>query len=194
VSFSYDDGNRRTLLTLPNGIEVSYDYDAAWQLTGLTYTLDTTTLGTLSYTYDLAGNRTDIGGTWARTNLPAALASATYDAANQITAWGSTSFSYDANGSLTSDGAQTYTWNARNQLTGLSGGASASFQYDGLGRRRAKTIASASTGFLDELHLRCGRSDDRDRRFDRGDDYPDLRPARSADERDDAGGERQLYL
>jgi RHS repeat-associated protein len=30
----------------------------------------------------------------------------------------------------------------------LSGGVSASFQYDGLGRRRAKTISGASTGFL----------------------------------------------
>jgi RHS repeat-associated protein len=148
VSFGYDDANRRTSLTLPNGIEVAYAYDAASQLTGLTYTLGMTTLGTLTYSYDLAGNRTAVGGTWARTNLPSALSAATYDAANQIATWGSTSFSYDANGSLTNDGAKTYTWNARNQLSGLSGGASASFQYDGLGRRRAKTIASASTGFL----------------------------------------------
>ncbi len=88
VSFGYDDGNRRTSLTLPNGIEVTYDHDAASQLTDMTYTLGTTTLGTLSYSYDLAGHRTAVGGTWARTNLPVALASATYDAANQITAWG----------------------------------------------------------------------------------------------------------
>jgi RHS repeat-associated protein len=136
------------LLTLPNGIEVTYDYDDASQLTGLTYKQGTTTLGTLTYSYDLAGNRTAVGGTWARTNLPAALSSVTYDAANQIATWGSTSFTYDANGNLTSDGVRSYTWDARNQLGSLSGGVSASFQYDGLGRRRGKTIASTSTGFL----------------------------------------------
>ena len=127
---------------------VAYAYDDASQLTGLTYTLGSTTLGTLTYTYDSTGNRTAVGGTWARTNLPAALNSATYDAANQIVTWGSQSFTHDLNGSLTNDGTRTYTWNARNQLSTLSGAVSASFQYDGMGRRRRKTIASASTGFL----------------------------------------------
>jgi RHS repeat-associated protein len=80
--------------------------------------------------------------------LPAALSSATYDDANQIATWGGTSFSYDSNGNLTSDGTRTYTWNARNELTGISGPVSASFAYDGLGRRRAKTVSGATTQFL----------------------------------------------
>jgi RHS repeat-associated protein len=43
----------------------------------------------------------------------------------------------------------TYTWNARNQLTGISGpGVSATFVYDGLGRREKKTINSNVTEFL----------------------------------------------
>jgi RHS repeat-associated protein len=136
------------VLTLPNGVTVEYGYDAASQITGLTYKLGSTTLGDLTYSYDLAGNRTSVGGSWARTGLPTALASVSYDAANQIATWGSTSFGYDANGNLTNDGAKTYTWNARNQLTSLSGGVSASFQYDGLGRRRAKTVSGTGTGFL----------------------------------------------
>ena len=42
----------------------------------------------------------------------------------------------------------TYTWNARNQLTAISGPSlSASFVYDGLGRRTSKTINSTTTGF-----------------------------------------------
>jgi hypothetical protein len=41
----------------------------------------------------------------------------------------------------------------RNQLTGLSGGATASFQYDGIGRRRAKTVESLTTNFYDGLNL-----------------------------------------
>jgi RHS repeat-associated protein len=148
MTLAHDNANRRTSLTLPNGIEVTYDYDDASQLTGLTYTLGTTTLGTLTYSYDLAGNRTAVGGTWARTNLPAALASATYDDANQIATWGATSFTYDDNGNLTSDGVRTYTWDVRNQLASLTGPVNGSFAYDGVGRRRSKTIGSTTTGFL----------------------------------------------
>jgi RHS repeat-associated protein len=148
VGFTYDSGNRRTQLTLPNGITVDYGYDASSRVTGLTYKLGASTLGTLTYTYDAAGRRTSVGGSWARTGLPAALTSATYDAANQIASWSGSSFSYDANGNMTSDGARTYTWNARNQLTALAGGASAAFNYDGLGRRRARTVGGTTTGFL----------------------------------------------
>jgi RHS repeat-associated protein len=148
VGFTYDDANRRTLLTLPNGVATAYGYDQASQLTSLTYALGQTTLGELTYTYDLNGNRTSVGGSWARTGLPLALASAAYDAANQISAWAGTTLSYDANGNLEDDGATTYTWNARNQLTGASGGISASFDYDGWGRRRARTIGGTTTTFL----------------------------------------------
>jgi RHS repeat-associated protein len=148
VSFTYDDANRRSTLTYPNGIVATSGYDAANRLTSLTYTLGQTTLGDLTYTYDAAGNRTSVGGSWARTGLPAALASAAYDAANRIVTWGGTSFSFDLNGNLTNDGATTYTWNARNQLAGLSGGASASFVYDAVGRRRGKTISGTTTNFL----------------------------------------------
>jgi RHS repeat-associated protein len=60
---------------------------------------------------------------------------------------------YDNNGNLTStvdsSGTTLYTWNARNQLTSLSGpGVSASFVYDGLGRREKKTINGALTEYL----------------------------------------------
>ena len=39
-------------------------------------------------------------------------------------------------------------WNERNQLHSISGGVTASFQYDALGRRIGKTIGATSTGFL----------------------------------------------
>src|SRR5437867_4927630 len=125
VSLTYDNANRRSTLTFPNGIVATYGHDNGNQLTSLTYTLLGNPVGDLTYTYDAAGNRTSVGGAWARTGLPGVLTSATYDAANRIATWGNTSFSYDPNGNLTDDGSTTYTWNARNQLTGLSGGASA---------------------------------------------------------------------
>ena len=46
------------MLTLPNGIVVEYSYDDDSRLTGLTYKLGMTNLGTLTYGYDVNGQRT----------------------------------------------------------------------------------------------------------------------------------------
>ncbi|MDR4470591.1 MAG: DUF882 domain-containing protein [Nitrospira sp.] len=121
--------------------------------TSQTYKQGTTTLGTLTYTYDGAGNRLQTGGTFARTNLPPALTSATYNANNQQTAFGTATETYDLNGNLaTSTEAgvtTTYTWNARNQLTGISSPSlTASFTYDSFGRRTGKTINGTTTNFV----------------------------------------------
>jgi YD repeat-containing protein len=110
-------------------------------------------LGDLTYEYDKSGNRTKIGGSFARTGIPQAIASTAYNAANHQTTFGDKTLTYDNNGNLQtitdSSGTTTYTWNARNQLTGISGpGVSASFVYDGLGRRETKTINSSLTEFL----------------------------------------------
>jgi len=148
VAFGYDTAGRRTTLTLPNGTAMSYSYDTASQLTGLTYALGSSSLGNLAYSYDLAGKRAQVGGSSARTGLPTAVTSATYNAANQLTQWGATTLTYDLNGNLTNDGVNTYTWDARNRLGSISGGVIASFQYDPLGRRTSKTIGGASTQFL----------------------------------------------
>ncbi len=91
------------------------------------------------------GNRTEVGGTWARTGLPQSVASATYDAANQMLTFGSQTLTYDANGNLASDGSKTYTWTARNQLVSMTG---AGFGYDGLGRRLHQTVGGPTTDFL----------------------------------------------
>jgi len=101
----------------------------------------------LTYAYDAGGNRTTVGGTFARTGLPQALGSATFDAANRIATWSGQALSYDANGNLASDGLTSYTWNARNQLAGLSGATSAAFAYDARGQRRARTT-SGTTSYL----------------------------------------------
>ena len=68
VQFGYDTSNRRTSLTLPNGILVEYGYDAASRVTSISYQQNgTTLLGDLTYEYDMAGNRNKIVGSWART-------------------------------------------------------------------------------------------------------------------------------
>jgi RHS repeat-associated protein len=95
-----------------------------------------------------AGRRTSVSGSLAATDLPAAVASAVYNANNQLTSWAGTALTYDLNGNMTGDGTNTYAWNARDELASISGGASASFVYDGLGRRRGKTVGGVQTGFV----------------------------------------------
>lgn len=147
VQLGYDNVNRRTSLTLANGVVTSYGYDNASELTGLTYKLNSTTLGTLTYSYDMAGRRTTVGGTYARTGLPSAQSTTTYDAANELTKWGTATPTYDSNGNVLSDGTNTYVWNGRNQLASMNMSAQ-SFQYDPFGRRVAKTILSTTTNYL----------------------------------------------
>jgi RHS repeat-associated protein len=148
VTLAYDAADRRTSLTLPNGVTTTYGYDAANQLTSLSWANAGGSLGDLTYSSDDAGRRVALGGSFARTSIPPALPSATYDVANRILTWDGTAFTYDLNGNLTSDGTTTHTWNARNQLTALGGGASATFGYDALGRRRSKSFGGLTTVYL----------------------------------------------
>jgi RHS repeat-associated protein len=148
VTLGYDDANRRSSLTLPNGVVATYGYSTRDELTSVTFTQGATTLGTLTYTYDAAGRRAIVGGTWARTGLPGAVASATYDDANRQLTWGGQTLTYDDNGNLTGDGTNTYTRDARDRLTGISGGVAAAFAYDPFGRRTRKTISGQTTDVL----------------------------------------------
>jgi RHS repeat-associated protein len=153
VTIGYDDADRRTSVTYPNTNSITYAYNVASELTTVTYKKGTTTLGTLTYTYDLAGNRLTTGGTFARSNIPPALAATTYNANNQQTAFGAATETYDLNGNLATftdaSGTTTYTWNARNQLTAISGpGLTGSFTYDSFGRRTGKTINATTTNFV----------------------------------------------
>lgn len=147
VSFAYDAAGRRTGMTLPNGVLAAYSYDAASQLTGITYSKGPSILGNLTYAYDAGGRRIQMGGSLAQTNLPAGMTAA-YDAANRLTQFNSRSLTYDANGNLTGDGLRNYSWDAADRLRQITGGASATFQYDAFGRRQSKTVGGVQTGFV----------------------------------------------
>jgi len=132
IGFSYDNANRRSTLTMSNGVNMSYTYDNDSRVTGITYKFNANTLGNLAYSYDSLGRRTQVGGGFARTGLPGMVTSASYDAANELTNWNGTSISYDLNGNMLSDGSNAFTWNARDQVATLN---NVNLQYDAAGRR-----------------------------------------------------------
>jgi RHS repeat-associated protein len=150
VTMGYDTAGRQSSLKLPNGIQITYGYDNASQLTGITYKKSdaTTVIGTLAYTYDANGQRTAIGGTLANTGHPKPFGVALYDANNKLTKLDAVTYTYDNNGNLLSDGTSTYTWNARDQLVSIAGANAATYIYDGLGRRRQKgTVGTLYDGW-----------------------------------------------
>ena len=148
IGFTYDNGDRRTGATLANGVAIAYEYDNADRLVSISYSKGALSLGTVQYTYDADGRRTRSSGSVARVNLPTAITSAVYNPSNQILSLNGVAYSYDFNGNLLSDGTKSYTWNERNELAAISGGSTASYSYDAMGRRRAKIEASAQTSFV----------------------------------------------
>ena len=151
VTFAYDNANRMTLQTESTGLNIGYTYTDADEIQSITYKTPTgTVIHSGTYTYDLAGHRTSVSGDLA-TFVQASgtnVTDAAYNANNQLTTWSGKSFAYDKNGSMTSDGTNTYTWDARGQLTGVTGGMTATFQYDTQRRRLAKTIGGGTTAYL----------------------------------------------
>lgn len=79
--------NRRKKLVSvsPNGVIVNTGYDNADELTSLSCLQadGVTQIGNLTYTYDAAGRRINMGGSQAASNLPQAM-TAEYDANNRL--------------------------------------------------------------------------------------------------------------
>ena len=135
--------------TLPNGFSTGYDYDEADRVTRMVYERIGETLGDLTYDYDPAGHRTRLGGSLARTRLPNAVATSSYDLASQQLVFGNYALTYDANGNATSlagpDGLATLTWDARDRLRRVTqSNATLEFGYDAMGRRALRLAEDVS--------------------------------------------------
>jgi RHS repeat-associated protein len=140
VGFSYDIADRRTGITFPNGVTVTYGFDADSRVSSISYQNAGQNLGNLTYAYDVVGRRTQVGGSLARIAMPQPIATATYDASNELTNWNGTVVTYDNNGNVLSDGANTFVWDAKNRLESING---AGFAYDALGRRVKNAAGNA---------------------------------------------------
>jgi len=149
LTLQYDSGDRLIKLTLGNGVSASYSYDSANHVLGVTYTQSNgTIIGNVTYTYDGAGQRISVGGSLANVTRPTAPMTGVYNTENRLTQLNGAAITYDGDGNTLSSGGNTFAWDARGRLSGISGGVAASFAYDTLGRRTAKTINGVTTGFL----------------------------------------------
>jgi RHS repeat-associated protein len=159
TAYTWDAASRLTAKVLPNGIRQEFVYDDADRLLSIAYKkTDGTPIETISYTYDAKGQR--LSKTSGSASVRETAISATYDPANRLSTLtlpgiGETfTLTYDDNGNLaqkqgTTSGTTTYTWDSRNRLTQItSPTTTATFQYDGLGRRVARTVNGSTTQYV----------------------------------------------
>jgi RHS repeat-associated protein len=121
-----------------------FSYDGAGRLSGITESKGGN-LSSITLQHDGAGQVTSTDRNVPTSPDPAAGAlPLAYDAADQVQG-----YTYDQLGRVTRDGLHTYTWDLGSRLTGYSGSdGSASFNYDALGMRIAKTSGGATENYV----------------------------------------------
>jgi RHS repeat-associated protein len=143
TTVTFDANNRQlSQQTAGNGVSAmrfDYAYDARGMTTNLTRYSDlagNNVVGTTAYLYDAAGNETNLKST-SGTGSVLANYTYTYDAANRLASkvenGATTSYSYDADNQLTQDGSSTYSYNATGNRTdpGYSTGTGNRLSTDG---------------------------------------------------------------
>ena len=157
ASYIYDGLSRRVTATYGNGTTTSYAYEADSALDSLTNNLSgsgsditfgfnynrvnqiiSKTVSNTAYVWQGHYNRDTDG---------------TFNGLNQPTRIGNRNIGHDANGNLTGDGRWSYSYDAENRLKTASGpSVSATYNYDGLGKRVSKT----GSGVADTYYLYDG--------------------------------------
>jgi RHS repeat-associated protein len=136
ATYTYGPTDLRTSTTDGSGATTTYGYDPTGQVTQASPAGGAST----SFSYDAAGNRT--GGS--------------YDAAEELTSDGTSTYTYDGDGQLVkrvtnaTGAATTYDWNARHELTAIHrpDGSTEEFAYDPLGRRVSVTDGGHTTSYV----------------------------------------------
>src|SRR5439155_8221009 len=132
-------GNRTNLIETVNGTSRTYawTFDSLYRLKQ--ETLGGATSGTLSYSFDPVGNRTNrtVTGALSLTNQ-----SFTFNTNDWLTSDG-----YDKNGNTTNSSGNSYQFDALNHLTNKNNGA-VLITYNGDGYRVKKTVGGTTTYYL----------------------------------------------
>jgi RHS repeat-associated protein len=148
VKVGYNADSLPVSLTLPDGVTQTTGYNADLEPTAISYKDGGTQVGNLTYTYNPDSLVASLGGSLADAALPPQIASAVYNADDELTSQNGTSYTYDHDGNLTSDGTNSYTWNARGEMSGISGATTATFAYDPFGRQASSSVAGSTTSYL----------------------------------------------
>jgi RHS repeat-associated protein len=138
LQYAYDAVGNRTYEQHDGGTADGFGYDANGQLIAFR---DDATLSGSNFVggvltildLDGAGDRKSV----TNPNGPTFYAS---NPLNQYATVGGQSLSYDDNGNLSNYNGTTYTYDSMNRLTDVSGGVTAHFVYDGLGRQVGRSI------------------------------------------------------
>jgi RHS repeat-associated protein len=142
-SYSYalgNAGNRTNLLEL-NSRNVAYGYDNDYRLTSEAITADPAgNNGTVSYLYDVVGNRFSMSSTLNA--VPGG--SFFYDANDRLT-----TDTYDSNGNTTAFAGISNVYDFENRMTGHG---AITLVYDGDGNRVSETVGGTTTKFLVDDH------------------------------------------
>jgi RHS repeat-associated protein len=161
TSYEYDTAGRLAVKVLPNGIRQAWTLDEASRVTEIRYTHpDGSLIEAIGYGYDAAGRR--VSQSRAVGPLPETPFTATYDEADRMTSitltdTGKTyALTYGDNGNLVekrnvadAGDLTLYSWDSRNRLTGITApGVVATFEYDVLNRRVARTVNGAAVRYL----------------------------------------------
>jgi RHS repeat-associated protein len=131
ANFSYNSRNQVSNISRANGVSSAITYDNAAQLLTLTHAKGVNIIDAEGYSYDAAGNRIGHSTSIGQPSITQPTANQ-FNAANQLTVFGSVPQSYDANGNLVQDGIGTYTWDGRNRLKSIlsNAGQTTNFTYD----------------------------------------------------------------
>jgi choice-of-anchor C domain-containing protein len=134
TTFGYDKNGALTTITYPNTVVTTNTYDNPGRITAQSFVAGATSLGTLTYTPDLAGQLKQQNTTGLGPNQ-----TYTYNTIGQVKTAGATTFNYDAGDNLTTTGAVTQNYDAANQLTTtVNAGTTLTYGYDTRGNRTTR--------------------------------------------------------
>lgn len=126
-----------------------YYYDNHYQLTRTDYPNVAPLGGEVhSWTYDPIGNRlTNTVNSTTQTYTYFKHAGNPNNG-QRLQSDGVNSYTYDNNGNTATKTGSTFTWDYENRLSGISGGSTASYTYDYMGRRISKIVSGVTTTYL----------------------------------------------
>ncbi len=152
ITFEYDLVGNLVKETGSNGAVSEFTYDLANRLTGVNHKKGTTSFAQMQYVRDAVGNTVKENSSTATTpTLATGNNNGVFNDANQISTWGSDTYTYDKDGNLSTVAGtrqMNAVYNPETRLLSLAlAGTTSTYVYNGLGARVSKSQGSATTKY-----------------------------------------------